>query len=68
MLVVMQAHATDEQVRAVCRKIESLGYRAHPMPGACAPFAARSNPWDIGLIPCRARSGPRFALRETGAK
>src|SRR5204863_8957925 len=34
MLVVMQAHATDEQVRAVCRKIESLGYRAHPMPAA----------------------------------
>src|SRR3989442_9739763 len=34
MLVVMQAHATEEQVRAVCRKIESLGYRAHPMPGA----------------------------------
>jgi len=33
MLVVMQAHATDEQVRAVCKKIESLGYRAHPMPG-----------------------------------
>src|ERR1700758_1203358 len=34
MLVVMQAHATEEQVRAVCEKIESLGYRAHPMPGA----------------------------------
>src|SRR5436309_13399957 len=34
MLVVMQAHATAEQVRAVCQKIESLGYRAHPMPGA----------------------------------
>src|SRR5947209_991702 len=34
MLVVMQAHATDEQVRAVCKKIESLGYRAHPIPGA----------------------------------
>ena len=33
MLVVMQAQATDEQVRAVCKKIESLGYRAHPMPG-----------------------------------
>src|SRR6266403_4571453 len=33
MLVVMQAHATDEQVREVCKKIESLGYRAHPMPG-----------------------------------
>ena len=34
MLVVMQAHATEEQVRAVCQKIESLGYRAHSMPGA----------------------------------
>ena len=33
MLVVMQSHATDEQVRDVCKKIESLGYRAHPMPG-----------------------------------
>ena len=34
MLVVMQALATDEQIRAVCEKIESLGYRAHAMPGA----------------------------------
>jgi len=34
MLVVMQAHATEEQVRAVCEKIESLGYRAHSIPGA----------------------------------
>src|SRR5213595_1596981 len=34
MLVVMQAHATEEQARAVCRKIESFGYRAHAMPGA----------------------------------
>jgi 3-deoxy-7-phosphoheptulonate synthase len=34
MLVVMQAHATEEQVRLVCRKIESLGYRAHSIPGA----------------------------------
>ncbi|HXE90215.1 MAG TPA: 3-deoxy-7-phosphoheptulonate synthase [Terriglobales bacterium] len=34
MLVVMQTHATEEQVRAVCAKIETLGFRAHPMPGA----------------------------------
>ena len=34
MLVVMQANATAEQVRAVCQKIESLGYRAHSIPGA----------------------------------
>jgi 3-deoxy-7-phosphoheptulonate synthase len=34
MLVVMQSKATEEQIRAVCERIESLGYRAHPMPGA----------------------------------
>lgn len=34
MLVVMKAHATDEQVQAVCSKVESLGYKAHSMPGA----------------------------------
>jgi 3-deoxy-7-phosphoheptulonate synthase len=34
MLVVMQAQATEEQVRAVCQKIEALGYRPHSMPGA----------------------------------
>ena len=34
MLVVMAAHATEEQVRAVCEKVESFGFRAHAMPGA----------------------------------
>ncbi len=34
MLVVMQAHATEEQVRAVCEKIERAGLKAHPIPGA----------------------------------
>jgi 3-deoxy-7-phosphoheptulonate synthase len=34
MLVVMQSQATEEQIRAVCDRIESLGYKAHPIPGA----------------------------------
>jgi 3-deoxy-7-phosphoheptulonate synthase len=34
MLVVMQSHATEAQVRAVCERIESLGLRAHAIPGA----------------------------------
>jgi len=34
MLVVMKPQATEEQVRVVCRKIESMGFKAHPMPGA----------------------------------
>src|SRR3954468_18666878 len=34
MLFVMLEHATPEQVRAVCDKVESLGLKAHPIPGA----------------------------------
>ncbi|HXM98737.1 MAG TPA: 3-deoxy-7-phosphoheptulonate synthase [Candidatus Dormibacteraeota bacterium] len=34
MLIVMQSHATEEQVRGVCERIESLGLKAHPIPGA----------------------------------
>jgi len=34
MLVVMQSHATEEQVREVCKRIESLGLKAHPIPGS----------------------------------
>ena len=34
MLVVMKAQATQEEVQAVCEHIETLGFRAHPMPGA----------------------------------
>ena len=34
MLVVMQSQATDEQIRDVCDRIESLGFKAHPIPGS----------------------------------
>jgi 3-deoxy-7-phosphoheptulonate synthase len=34
MLIVMKPAATEEDVAGVCRKIESMGYRPHPMPGA----------------------------------
>ena len=34
MLVVMKPLATGEEIQAVCERIETLGYRAHPMPGA----------------------------------
>src|SRR3990172_2202950 len=34
MLVMMQANASAEEIRAVCAKIEAMGYRAHPIPGA----------------------------------
>ncbi len=34
MLIVMEAGARPEQVEAVIRHIEHLGFRAHPIPGA----------------------------------
>ncbi|MGH9430473.1 MAG: 3-deoxy-7-phosphoheptulonate synthase [Terriglobia bacterium] len=34
MLIVMKPQAGEEDIRGVCRKIEALGFRAHPMPGA----------------------------------
>jgi len=32
--VVMKAHATQEEIQAVCEHIAQLGFRAHPLPGA----------------------------------
>ncbi len=34
MLVMMEARATPEQIREVCRRIEGMGYRAHAIPGS----------------------------------
>jgi 3-deoxy-7-phosphoheptulonate synthase len=34
MLIVMKPRATEEDIRRVCTKVEAMGYRAHPMPGA----------------------------------
>jgi 3-deoxy-7-phosphoheptulonate synthase len=34
MLIVMKPQATEEDIRRVCGKVEAMGYRAHPMPGA----------------------------------
>ena len=32
--MVMKAHATQEEIQAVCDHIAQLGFRAHPLPGA----------------------------------
>jgi 3-deoxy-7-phosphoheptulonate synthase len=53
MLVVMQSHATEEQVRAVCQRIESLGYKALPVPGAgrtAVCITGNAGPVDIGSL------------------
>jgi len=53
MLIVMQSHATEEQVRAVCERIESLGLRAHPIPGSnrtAIGITGNSGAIDIGSL------------------
>jgi 3-deoxy-7-phosphoheptulonate synthase len=34
MLIVMRAQASEQEIAQVCAKIQSLGFRAHVMPGA----------------------------------
>jgi 3-deoxy-7-phosphoheptulonate synthase len=53
MLVVMQSHATEAQVRAVCDRIESLGFRAHPIPGEARTaigITGNSGTVDVGSL------------------
>ena len=53
MLVVMQSHATEEQVQAVCRRIEALGMRAHPIPGSnrtAIGITGNSGAVDVGSL------------------
>ena len=33
MLIVMDTHATDEQVERVCQEVREMGFQPHPMPG-----------------------------------
>src|SRR5258705_13915924 len=53
MLVVMQSHATEEQVGEVCKHIESLGLKAHPMPGALRTaigITGNKGALDLGIL------------------
>jgi hypothetical protein len=42
MLVVMQNHATREDIERVVKTIEEMGYEARPMPGSNGPRSASS--------------------------
>lgn len=53
MLIVMQSHATEQQVRAVCERIESLGLKAHPIPGSLRTaigITGNSGAVDLGVL------------------
>src|ERR1700746_2837488 len=60
MLVVMQSHATEEQIRAVCNRIEALGFKAHPIPGAARTaigITGNTGAVDIGSLESMAGVG-----------
>src|SRR6202140_3793683 len=49
----MQSHASEEQVRAVCQRIESLGLKAHPIPGTIRTaigITGNSGAVDLGVL------------------
>jgi 3-deoxy-7-phosphoheptulonate synthase len=53
MLVVMQSHATEEQVRAVCDRIEAFGLKAHAIPGSgrtAIGITGNSGAVDLGVL------------------
>jgi len=49
----MQAHATEEQVKEVCKRIEGFGLKAHPIPGSIRTaigITGNSGAIDIGTL------------------
>ncbi|HZC65476.1 MAG TPA: 3-deoxy-7-phosphoheptulonate synthase, partial [Candidatus Dormibacteraeota bacterium] len=53
MLVVMGAAATEKQVREVCERIEALGLKAHPIPGAARTaigITGNKGSLDLGVL------------------
>jgi 3-deoxy-7-phosphoheptulonate synthase len=53
MLVVMQSHATKEQIEAVCQRIETLGFKAHTIPGAgrtAIGITGNNGAVDLGML------------------
>jgi 3-deoxy-7-phosphoheptulonate synthase len=34
MLILMKVNATEEEIQGACHRVEELGYRPHPLPGA----------------------------------
>src|SRR5574341_994737 len=58
MLIVMQQQASDEQIQAVCRKIEELGWKAHAIRGAMrTAIGITGNPGAVDPAPFESLAG-----------
>jgi 3-deoxy-7-phosphoheptulonate synthase len=66
MLIVMKPDATEEQVAAVVRVVEVLGYRPHPMPGAQrTAIGVTGNSVPVDATPFEGLAGVAEAIRVT---
>ena len=76
MIIAMKPQATEEQIQAVCKKIETMGFRAHPIHGAERTVVALTgisgllDPEDFESLPGVAEAIPitkpyKLASRET---
>ncbi len=64
MLIVMRATAREEDIAAVCARIESLGYRPHVMPGATrTAIGITGNPGAIDPVEFEDLPGVAEAIR-----
>ncbi len=68
MLVVMKAHASPEEIQAVCEAIEKLGLRPHPLPGAeRTAIGITGNKGEVSRGNLEALSGVAEVIRVTKA-
>jgi 3-deoxy-7-phosphoheptulonate synthase len=64
MLVVMKPQASTKEVEAVCKKIESLGYKAHSIPGAQRTANGNTgNRGEVNPTPIEEMSGVAEVIR-----
>jgi 3-deoxy-7-phosphoheptulonate synthase len=64
MLIVMRATAREEDIAAVCARVESLGYRPHVMPGATrTAIGITGNPGAIEPVEFEDLPGVAEAIR-----
>ena len=64
MLIVMKAHASAQDISAVCARVEVLGFRAHVMPGATrTAIGVTGNPGAIDPAEFDGLSGVAEAIR-----
>src|SRR5258706_7047657 len=64
MLIVMRSHAGEEEIRGVCARIESLGFRPHVMPGATrTAIGITGNPGALDPAEFEDLPGVAYAIR-----